>query len=196
MPGVLLWVDYWVPAEGVMGRSRQLRRWGLRTELYQWWEAPGYFRGNSNSYLLAQIEKFLFDNFFFKGTCSVRFTTCLLMKHVDLSPSEKTYRERKKCVEKISKDFILQQNYEICRTDYLCMGRKNKHTHEPELYSGWENEATEWDISHRQISASSNSISCHLQDSPLQYHSAWTPPAVGSSLPPRAAIPFMKRGTG
>lgn len=83
----------------------------------------------------------------------MRFTTCLLMKHVDLSPSEKTYRERKKCVEKISKDFILQQNYETCRTDYLYMGRKNKHTHEPELYSGWENEATEWVISHRRISA-------------------------------------------
>lgn len=42
--------------------------------------------------------------------------------------AENAYRERKKCVEKISKDFILQKNDKICRTDDLCMWRKQNKT--------------------------------------------------------------------
>lgn len=63
MPSVLLRVDHWVPAEGVMGRQRQLRRLGI-------WNLIMDFRGNSNSYLLAQIEIVLIWEvfFFFKGT--------------------------------------------------------------------------------------------------------------------------------
>lgn len=41
--------------------------------------------------------------------------------------SENAYREREKCVEKIGKDFILQQNYKICRTNYLYRGKKNSY---------------------------------------------------------------------
>lgn len=55
--------------------------------------------------------------------------------------AENAYRERKKCIEKISKCFILQKNYKVCRTDDFCIWRKENKTAHHGVVSGGENEA-------------------------------------------------------
>lgn len=96
--------------------------------------------------------------------------------------AKNAYRERKKCVEKISKDFILQKNNEICRTDDLCMWRK-QNSHDGVMSDG-ENKAAGQTVDTPGLNAVAfRSDPVSLLQGPFSLLLSYILLAVGNSLP-------------